>query len=119
MACLYQQGGHGKLIVDLDCVLVLTFGRLCPVDAILTRMGAYDNMFSNASTFKVELDEWYVPSIILMAGSLISYCSCKILRDATPKSFVILDELGRDLGATGTKHIVLRGSIWAVTYKHG
>jgi len=35
-------------------------GSLCPVDAILTRMGAYDNMFSNASTFKVELDEWYV-----------------------------------------------------------
>lgn len=33
--------------------------RLCPVDKILTRMGAYDNMFSNASTFKVELDEWY------------------------------------------------------------
>ena len=31
---------------------------LCPVDAILTRMGAYDNMFSNSSTFKVELDEW-------------------------------------------------------------
>ena len=34
--------------------------RLCPVDTILTRMGAYDNMFSNASTFKVELDEWWV-----------------------------------------------------------
>jgi DNA mismatch repair protein MSH6 len=30
---------------------------LCPVDNILTRMGAYDNMFSHASTFKVELDE--------------------------------------------------------------
>jgi len=52
--------------------------RICPVDTILTRMGAYDNMFSNASTFKVELDE-----------------CCKILRDATPKSLVILDELGR------------------------
>ena len=48
--------------------------RMCPVDAILTRMGAYDNMFSNASTFKVELDE-----------------CCKILREATPKSLVILD----------------------------
>lgn len=36
----------------------LYFIRLCPVDAILTRMGAYDNMFSNSSTFKVELDEW-------------------------------------------------------------
>ena len=44
------------------------------MDSILTRMGAYDNMFSNASTFKVELDE-----------------CCKILRDATPRSFVILD----------------------------
>ncbi|KAL0575514.1 DNA mismatch repair protein msh6 [Marasmius crinis-equi] len=52
--------------------------RLCPVDSILTRMGAYDNMFSNSSTFKVELDE-----------------CCKILRDATAKSLVILDELGR------------------------
>jgi len=30
------------------------------VDAILTRMGAYDSMFSNASTFKVEMDEWFV-----------------------------------------------------------
>lgn len=35
------------------------FFRLSAVDMIITRMGAYDNMFSNASTFKVELDEWY------------------------------------------------------------
>lgn len=35
------------------------------MDAILTRMGAYDNMFSNASTFKVELDEWYVSFSII------------------------------------------------------
>ena len=42
------------------CVPALTLirYRICPVDTILTRMGAYDNMFSNASTFKVELDEW-------------------------------------------------------------
>ena len=38
--------------------------RLSPVDAILTRMGAYDNMFSNASTFKVELDEWSVNRLL-------------------------------------------------------
>jgi DNA mismatch repair protein MSH6 len=43
----YETSQHAKL-----------YFRLCPVDAILTRMGAYDNMFSNASTFKVELDEW-------------------------------------------------------------
>lgn len=46
---------HRDLLFDLS-----TFYSLCPVDSILTRMGAYDNMFSNASTFKVELDEWYV-----------------------------------------------------------
>lgn len=66
--------------------------RICPVDAILTRMGAYDNMFSHASTFKVELDEWYLTSddsFHVLAH--VRHSSCKILRDATPKSLVILD----------------------------
>lgn len=55
-------------------------------------MGAYDNMFSNASTFKVELDEWY-NSFRHMLGQVFMHFlfSCKILRDATPKSLVILD----------------------------
>lgn len=43
---------------DKQAYLPDLYFRLCPVDAILTRMGAYDNMFSNSSTFKVELDEW-------------------------------------------------------------
>ncbi|KAG6841043.1 hypothetical protein C0991_002351 [Blastosporella zonata] len=66
------------IMAQLGMLVPASRARLCPVDAIITRMGAYDNMFSNASTFKVELDE-----------------CCKILRDATPKSLVILDELGR------------------------
>lgn len=68
----------GVIMAQLGMLVPAQKARLSPVDAILTRMGAYDNMFSNASTFKVELDE-----------------CCKILRDATPKSLVILDELGR------------------------
>ncbi|KAG5654432.1 hypothetical protein H0H81_002621 [Sphagnurus paluster] len=68
----------GVIMAQLGMLVPATRARLCPVNAIITRMGAYDNMFSNASTFKVELDE-----------------CCKILRDATPKSLVILDELGR------------------------
>ncbi|KAJ6618260.1 muts domain V-domain-containing protein [Mycena sp. CBHHK59/15] len=68
----------GVIMAQLGMLVPAAKARLSPVDAILTRMGAYDNMFSNASTFKVELDE-----------------CCKILRDATPKSMVILDELGR------------------------
>ena len=68
------------------------------MDTILTRMGAYDNMFSNASTFKVELDEWHVSFLVKFLGlqhgdahSFFFGYSCKILRDATPKSLVILD----------------------------
>ncbi|KAG6377351.1 muts domain V-domain-containing protein [Boletus reticuloceps] len=64
----------GVIMAQLGMRVPAQSARLCPVDAILTRMGAYDNMFSNASTFKVELDE-----------------CCKILRDATPRSLVILD----------------------------
>ncbi|TRM62248.1 muts domain V-domain-containing protein [Schizophyllum amplum] len=68
----------GVIMAQLGMRVPAASARLTPVDSILTRMGAYDNMFSNASTFKVELDE-----------------CCKILRDATPRSLVILDELGR------------------------
>ncbi|KIJ41375.1 hypothetical protein M422DRAFT_172322, partial [Sphaerobolus stellatus SS14] len=68
----------GVIMAQLGMLVPAKSARLAPADSILTRMGAYDNMFSNSSTFKVELDE-----------------CCKILRDATPKSLVILDELGR------------------------
>lgn len=51
-------------------------------------------MFSNASTFKVELDEWYVlcfDTAIWSLADLSNLFSCKILRNATPRSLVILD----------------------------
>ncbi|KAF8635419.1 hypothetical protein AX15_000411 [Amanita polypyramis BW_CC] len=64
----------GVIMAQLGMLVPAASARLCPIDAIITRMGAYDNMFSHASTFKVELDE-----------------CCKILRGATPRSLVILD----------------------------
>ncbi|KAI5299529.1 Mismatch repair protein msh3, partial [Ascosphaera atra] len=48
------------------------------LDAVYTRMGAFDNMLSGESTFMVELSE-----------------TSDILKQATPRSLVILDELGR------------------------
>ncbi|OJD17750.1 DNA mismatch repair protein MSH3 [Emergomyces pasteurianus Ep9510] len=52
-----------------------TLGML---DAVYTRMGAFDNMLAGESTFMVELSE-----------------TADILKQATPRSLVILDELGR------------------------
>ncbi|UNI24880.1 DNA mismatch repair protein msh6 [Purpureocillium takamizusanense] len=51
---------------------------LTPVDRIMSRLGANDNIFAAQSTFFVELSE-----------------TKKILSEATPRSLVILDELGR------------------------
>ncbi|KAJ9114202.1 hypothetical protein QFC20_001718 [Naganishia adeliensis] len=66
------------IMAQLGAWVPASEATIAPIDKIQTRMGAYDNMFSNSSTFKVELDE----------------CA-KILRDGGPKSLVILDELGR------------------------
>jgi DNA mismatch repair protein MSH6 len=52
--------------------------RLTPIDRIFTRVGANDRIMQGQSTFLVELEE-----------------TSHILRHATPRSFVILDELGR------------------------
>ncbi|CAK7210882.1 Mismatch repair protein msh3 [Sporothrix bragantina] len=52
--------------------------RLALADAIFTRMGARDNLFAGESTFMVEVSE-----------------TAAILRAATPRSLVVLDELGR------------------------
>ncbi|KIW98867.1 uncharacterized protein Z519_00530 [Cladophialophora bantiana CBS 173.52] len=48
------------------------------LDAVFTRMGAFDNMMSGESTFMVELSE-----------------TSDILKLATDRSLVVLDELGR------------------------
>lgn len=87
---LLRMTAAGVIMAQLGCYVPAAHARLSPIDKIQTRMGAYDSelfcqrcqltadMFASASTFKVELDE----------------CS-KILREAGPKSLVILDELGR------------------------
>lgn len=86
---LLRMTAAGVIMAQLGCYVPAARARLSPIDKIQTRMGAYDSeygvfplltidMFASASTFKVELDE----------------CS-KILREAGPKSLVILDELGR------------------------
>ncbi|KAL3427447.1 DNA mismatch repair protein msh6 [Phlyctema vagabunda] len=66
------------IMAQIGCYVPCVSATLTPVDRIMSRLGANDNIFAAQSTFFVELSE-----------------TKKILSEATPRSLVILDELGR------------------------
>ncbi|KAF2218940.1 DNA mismatch repair protein Msh6 [Elsinoe ampelina] len=66
------------ILAQIGCHVPCSSAILTPVDRIMSRLGAQDNIFAGQSTFMVELSE-----------------TKKILAEATPRSLVILDELGR------------------------
>ncbi|KID80189.1 DNA mismatch repair protein [Metarhizium brunneum] len=82
-----NMGGKSSYVRALALIVLLAqIGSFVPADAISltlcdaihTRTGARDNLFAGESTFMVEVSE-----------------TARILRSATPRSLVILDELGR------------------------
>lgn len=68
----------GVIMAQVGCYVPAISATITPVDRIMSRLGANDNIFAAQSTFFVELSE-----------------TKKILSEATPRSLVILDELGR------------------------
>ena len=66
------------IMAQIGCYLPCSSAILTPFDRIMSRLGANDHIFAAQSTFFVELAE-----------------TKKILSEATPRSLVILDELGR------------------------
>lgn len=75
---LLRQVCLAVLLAQCGCYVPAIECQMTPVDAVLTRLGASDNILAGQSTFMVEL---------LETGA--------ILRHATQSSLVILDELGR------------------------
>ncbi|KAJ0108516.1 hypothetical protein J7T55_002120 [Diaporthe amygdali] len=82
-----NMGGKSSFVRAVALLVLLAqVGSFVPADAmsltlmdsIHTRMGARDNLFAGESTFMVEVSE-----------------TAAILRSATPRSLVVLDELGR------------------------
>ncbi|KAJ8612041.1 hypothetical protein MRB53_037684 [Persea americana] len=82
-----NMGGKSSYVrqVALICIMgqigsyvPATEAELGMLDAVFTRMGAFDNMMAGESTFMVELSE-----------------TSDILKQATPRSLIVLDELGR------------------------
>jgi DNA mismatch repair protein MSH6 len=68
----------GVIMAQIGCYVPASKARISPCDRIVSRMGASDNMLAGQSTFRVEMED----------------CK-KILVESTPKTLVILDELGR------------------------
>ncbi|KAG9301665.1 hypothetical protein G9A89_016736 [Geosiphon pyriformis] len=75
---LLRQNCVAIIMAQLGCYVPASRCVMTPFDRIYTRIGANDNILAGQSTFMVELAE-----------------TSKILHEATPRSMVILDELGR------------------------
>ena len=66
------------LLAKIGCFVPAKSARIGPIDRIFTRIGAADDLASGRSTFMVEMTE-----------------TASILHNATEKSLVIMDEIGR------------------------
>ena len=66
------------LMAQIGCFVPARYARIGVVDKIFTRVGASDDLTAGQSTFMVEMNE-----------------VAEILKNATQKSLVILDEIGR------------------------
>ncbi|MEM8721571.1 MAG: DNA mismatch repair protein MutS [Cyanobacteria bacterium P01_G01_bin.39] len=77
-SCYLRQIGLIQLIAQIGSFVPATDATLAICDRIFTRVGAVDDLATGQSTFMVEMNE-----------------TANILNHATPKSLILLDEIGR------------------------
>ena len=73
-----RQNALITILAQIGCYVPATYAEMGIVDAIFSRVGSADNLYRDQSTFMVEMLE-----------------TAQILKHATPRSFVIMDEIGR------------------------
>ncbi|MEM8661420.1 MAG: DNA mismatch repair protein MutS, partial [Pseudomonadota bacterium] len=73
-----RQNAILALLAHIGSYVPATSARLAPLDRIFTRIGSSDDLASGRSTFMVEMTE-----------------TANILHNATPRSLVLMDEVGR------------------------
>jgi len=77
-SCYLRQIGLIQLMAQIGSFVPATEAKLAICDRIFTRVGAVDDLATGQSTFMVEMNE-----------------TANILNHATPKSLILLDEIGR------------------------
>jgi DNA mismatch repair protein MutS len=77
-SCYLRQVGLIVLLAQIGCFVPARSAAIGLVDKIFTRVGASDNMAAGESTFLVEMNE-----------------AANILNNATSRSLILLDEIGR------------------------
>lgn len=77
-SCYLRQVGLIQLIAQIGSFVPATEAKLAICDRIFTRVGAVDDLATGQSTFMVEMNE-----------------TANILNHATPRSLILLDEIGR------------------------
>lgn len=73
-----RQAALITIMAQMGCFVPASFARIGVVDRVFTRVGASDNLARGESTFMVEMIE-----------------TAAILNAATPRSLIVLDEIGR------------------------
>ncbi len=77
-SCYMKQVALIVIMAQMGCFVPASEARLGVVDRIFTRIGAYDDLVAGQSTFMVEMNE-----------------TANILNNATSRSLILLDEVGR------------------------
>lgn len=108
-SCYMKQVALIVLLAQIGSFVPATSATISPVDRIMVRMGAQDSMEQGKSTFFVEMKE-----------------TSEILRRATSRSLVLLDELGRGtsthdgvaIADATLRHLITRTKCFTIFVTH-